>query len=269
MHGIYNNQDKTAFHQTYYGGPVLAMRGYALGMMERRFSQSKYSLRLGRESEGSYNTAIKALVAGILGFNPALREAEKGLSGKQLLNRRVRYLWNGLLPWNIGDRSNTKWLKERGFGEHQIANMRRHQMDMFLALMYGFIYSCSAADDDDDDTDRTKGLMHYFSHRLFREQAAFLLPKEMRFEMGSLLSYMPSGFAALYDLFTIIKGYLGQPFADYEDSEYYYVNGPNAGRSKAEVKTERKLPYYRFGYVYYNPVEAEKGIDYVEQKNAR
>ena len=28
LHGIYNNQDKTAFHGTWYGNAVLAMRGY-------------------------------------------------------------------------------------------------------------------------------------------------------------------------------------------------------------------------------------------------
>ena len=54
MHGIYNNIDKNTFQQTIYGNLLLAMRGYALGMIERRFGSSKYSVVLKRETSGYY-----------------------------------------------------------------------------------------------------------------------------------------------------------------------------------------------------------------------
>ena len=62
MHGIYNNQDKTVIHQYIVGNMLVAMKGYALGLWERRFSTNKYSVALGGESEGSINTLSKMVV---------------------------------------------------------------------------------------------------------------------------------------------------------------------------------------------------------------
>lgn len=37
------------------------MRGYALGMLQRRYGRHKYNLMLDTDMEGSWNTSIKAL----------------------------------------------------------------------------------------------------------------------------------------------------------------------------------------------------------------
>jgi len=63
MHGIYNNQDRVAFQQSIYGNALMAMKGYALGMIERRFGVNKYNTMLRGESEGSLRTAAKVIVA--------------------------------------------------------------------------------------------------------------------------------------------------------------------------------------------------------------
>lgn len=269
MHGIYNNIDKTAFNQTWYGGAVLSMRGYALGMMERRFSQSKYSLRNKGESEGSMNTELKAAVAGLFGFSKMFED--EGLSKKELAKKRINYMFNCLAPWATSKFDNTQMLKKRGFSDNQISNMRRHKADIMMAALYFAMYYCSAIPEDKDskEADLMLGYAHYFGHRLFREQAAFLFPKEMKYEAGALLSYMPAGFAALYDFSTLLYDYFATPFGDTKDSRYYYQRGPNKGRAKAQVKAEKRIPYVRFDYVMEQPYEAEKGIDYVEKKNAR
>ena len=60
MHGIYNKMDKTSLHKELYGEMILAMKGYALGMLSRRIGQSSYNVLLGRNVEGSLNTFGKA-----------------------------------------------------------------------------------------------------------------------------------------------------------------------------------------------------------------
>ena len=49
--------------QNVLGNSVLAMRGYMLGMMERRWGGDKYSLALDKDVEGSERTWIKTICA--------------------------------------------------------------------------------------------------------------------------------------------------------------------------------------------------------------
>ena len=63
LHGIYNTEDKVAFQQNFYGSLVMAMRGYALGMANRRFADSRFNVQQGKVVEGSYNTAFKMLLS--------------------------------------------------------------------------------------------------------------------------------------------------------------------------------------------------------------
>ena len=66
---------------------LMAMKGYALGMMERRLSLSKYNVALDTESEGSIITAIKLLM------DTAIDWKFKGIG---------QSLWLWLFPWING-----------------------------------------------------------------------------------------------------------------------------------------------------------------------
>lgn len=59
MHGVYNKMDKTMFHRSLLGMLLLPFKGYAFGMLTRRWSGNKYSTILDKEDEGSHITALK------------------------------------------------------------------------------------------------------------------------------------------------------------------------------------------------------------------
>ena len=44
LHGIYNTEDRVAFQQDYYINLAMAMRGYVLGRVNRRYSGSKFNV---------------------------------------------------------------------------------------------------------------------------------------------------------------------------------------------------------------------------------
>jgi hypothetical protein len=75
LHGIYNEQDKTAWHQQWYTNAFLAMKGWALGYLEMMYSNNHYSVALDRNVEGFVNTAMKvhaSWISGMFGNKNAL-----------------------------------------------------------------------------------------------------------------------------------------------------------------------------------------------------
>ena len=263
MHGIYNNSDKVMFQQTIYGNMALAMRGYALGMFERRFGSSKYSVSLGDETGGSVADAIKVFLLPFM--------------DKSYIPLTVRAL---LLPF--GEKTKQQMLNA-GFSMHQYRNMRRNFGDFAFIAMLMIIKALTAkqggGDDKDEEVDdTTMGLAYYFSSRLLREQRAMNTIRGIKDESSSLLDIEPVGVSVLGDMWDLTYGYIGQQFVEpsYERLEgdekpenytdFYYNSKKeglyNYGDSKAEKKFWRMFPYYRSMYVFENPYDAAASFEY-------
>lgn len=263
MHGIYNNSDKVMFQQTIYGNMALAMRGYALGMFERRFGSSKYSVSLGDETGGSVADAIKVFLLPFM--------------DKSYIPLTVRAL---LLPF--GEKTKQQMLNA-GFSMHQYRNMRRNFGDFAFIAMLMVIKALTAkqegGDDEDEEVDDTAmGLAYYFSSRLLREQRAMNTIRGIKDESSSLLDIEPVGVSVLGDIWDLTYGFIGQQFVEpsYDRLEgdekpenytdFYYNSRKeglyNYGDSKAERKFWRMFPYYRSKYVFENPYDAAAAFEY-------
>lgn len=263
MHGIYNNSDKVMFQQTIYGNMALAMRGYALGMFERRFGASKYNVALGEETGGSVIDALKVFAY-----------AFRGIDNAKLSMRAL------LLPF--GEKTKQQMLNA-GFSMHQYRNMRRNFGDLAFIAMLTIIKALTSKpdgeDDEDEETDDTAmGLAYYFSSRLLREQSAMNTIKGIKDESSSLLDIEPVGVSIIGDMWDLAYGFIGQQFVEPSDkrlvgdekpenyTKYYYNSKKEGlytyGDSKAERKIMRMLPYYRSVYVFENPYDAAAAFDY-------
>ena len=268
MHGIYNNADKVAFQQNIYGNMVLAMRGYALGMAERRFGASKFSVALGGETGGSMADLVKVLLSSPDGMN--------------LLENIAFTMRAILLPFGEGTK---QAMLNAGFSMHQYRNMRRNWGDFAaiaaLMMLKALTAPGSSNDDDDEDeeaNDNTAGIIYYFSSRLLREQAAMNTVRGVKEESSSILDIEPIGVSVMGDLWDLTYGFIGQQFVEPSDvklteedkpdnyTDFYYNSRKEGlydyGDSKAERKLMRMLPYYRSIYVFENPYEAAAAFDY-------
>lgn len=239
MHGIYNRMDKTAFHNTWYGQAALAMRGYALGLLYRRFSSNHYSVALGRESEGSLVTASKVFVnmfGGTKNFIPSLRAL--------------------LCPFGDSVKNS---LLEMGFSVEQYRNMRRNWADFALIGMLWVLKALTAKSedgDDDDDDDTTSGLIYYFASRLYMEQNAYNTPWGIWQEQKSVLDWMPSGVSVVGQILDISRLMITQE--EYKTSSATHEKGDK----KWEYKIGSYIPYYRSIRVLEHPYEAAKSYEY-------
>ena len=267
MHGIYNNADKVAAQQTIFFNMLLAMRGYALGMAERRFGASKYSVALGGETGGSMADFAKVLLL------PFMDASYIPLTMRALL-----------LPFGEGTK---QAMLNAGFSMHQYRNMRRNFGDFSaiaaLMLLKALTAPGSSNDDDDEEedteaNDNTAGIIYYFSSRLLREQKAMNTISGAKDESSSLLDIEPIGFSIAGDLWDITYGLIGQQFVEPSDerlegdekpdnyTDFYYNSRKEGlydyGDSKAERKIMRMLPYYRSVYVFQNPYDAAAAFDY-------
>ena len=254
LHGIYNNQDKVAFQQNMFGNMLLAMRGYALGMLERRYGASKYNTILGGETEGSMRSLAKVIASTF---------TDRG--GFGLTMRAI------LLPVS---KKTKQAMLNAGFSANQYYNMRRNMGDaMFiLALTLLKILTAKGGGDDDDDkeseeeVDTTTGIVYYFAARLLREQSAMNTAWGMVDESQNLMSMTPVGVSGLIDISNLAYQFGGSLVADEDNSEFYYQSKKEGmyekGDSKWEAKFWKMFPYLRSNYVWEHPYEAAESYDY-------
>lgn len=253
LHGIYNNQDKVAFQQNMFGNMLLAMRGYALGMLERRFGASKYSTILGGETEGSMRSLAKVIASTF---------TDRG--GFGLTMRAI------LLPVS---KKTKQAMLNAGFSANQYYNMRRNMGDaMFiLALTLLKILTAKGGGDDDDkeseeEVDTTTGIVYYFAARLLREQSAMNTAWGMVDESQNLMSMTPVGVSGLIDISNLAYQFGGSLVADEDNSEFYYQSKKEGMYEKGDYKWEAKFwrmfPYLRSNYVWEHPYEAAKSYEY-------
>lgn len=282
LHGIYNTEDKVAFQQNFYGNLVMAMRGYALGMVNRRFSNSRMNLPQNKVVEGSFNTGLKVLAS--VFYDIKNWDNWKAVTEALVLTMPVTQF----LMFNNKYSSKVKAdMQKAGFSEHQYYNMRRVGADflvietlwlMKLLSSPGFHFGLN----DDEDEDGRKGndtadnllagLLYYFSYRLLNEQSAFSTVSGFFYETNSLLDWVPaglSGMKGMWDILSLaartgIDNIGGNP--DLSNSDLYYQSTKDGkyeqGDSKAWVKFKRLMPYVRSWYIFTHPYDAVSSYEY-------
>lgn len=243
MHGIYNKMDKSAFHNQLLGQALLTMKGYALGMLYRRFSTNQHNIALSRESEGSMVSAAKLLV--------------HGLSNKSDLAKSLRML---VLPWSKQDEQR---MTDMGFSVSQYRNIRRNAADFgFIiceAILRGILKNLTAKDDDDDDDYNIfLGYSYYVVNRLLNEQAAFNWPTEMFREQKSLVNgLMPIGASLIWQVGDIMFKLLTWEKYDKEGG-LFIEEEPKVIKS-----TISYIPWFRTYKIIKDPVQATKDYEFM------
>lgn len=288
LHGIYNNSDKTLLHQTILGNMLLVMKGYALGMAQRRFGVAKYSTALDTDIEGSVRTLWKMISYAFTdrgGFRLTTETFFSCLFVKWDENKGI-----------------TKRLNDAGFNKSQFYNMRRNVMDLLLIGILTLLkYLTRAKGDDDDDDEKKKkkgkivfgggksgggsysgkwddniatGIVYYMSSRLLREQKAFNTPGAFLDETTNLFKIIPAGVSVLDDLGGLAIGMGGTALFPYYDGmttndpggKFYYMQTKKGLYSKGDKKWVRKLyrmaPYYKSYLTFSHPYEAASSYDY-------
>lgn len=268
LHGIYNRMDKTWAHQNIFSNMLLVMKGYALGMLQRRFGVAKHSIALDTDVEGSVRTFAKMVQA--------------CATDRKIFGLTIASSFSMFLSKNKQDAIMDK-MKAKGFNEYQYYNMRRNALDMLLigALTLLKMLSAKGGDDDDDDESLLLGWVYYLSYRLDREQRAFNFPGAFLMELTNLTNITPPGVSILEDFYQIGEGMVGTSIYDYQDgmtsndpgAKYFYLQKKTGLYEKGDRKWVRKLskmaPYYKSRYVIYNPYEAVESYDYGRRVNVK
>lgn len=280
LHGIYNSEDKVTLQQNFYGSLVMSMRGYALGMVNRRYAGSKFNVPQGKVVEGNYDTAFKVLMSGFYDINNM--DNWKAVGEAFMLAAIPPLLFNK----NYGEKLKADMLKA-GFSENQYYNMRRTGADFLIIQALCLMKLLSSPgrhfglnDDEDEDGNKSNdtsdnllaGIIYYFSNRWDREQEAFNTPRGMWNEATSLLDYVPVGLSGAKAIWDIAKLFVetqidaigGEP--DLSNSDFYYQQSKEGkyeiGDPKWKAQFMRLCPYIRSYYTFTHPYDAAAGFEY-------
>ena len=287
MHGVYNTEDKILLQMNILGAMFTSMKGYAIGLAQRRFLRSHYNFALGGWSEGSEITAAKVAWIGLtnlFGANPyRVKDAETGQYWS-----RFKVIKNSLLGYCLP--VNTKSLKAMGFQEDQVRNLRRHHFDWMavLTLLFGTLALAAGDDDDEEDDNYVSALAHYFITRWYYEQAAFT-PIGIKNEVEQFTKGWEAvpGLTVLGDYIELAN--LGLGYAEHEykyepyregmsdleyqelsvpyrkDSDYYYQRDGDfyeKGDPKVWLKLQKMLPYWKSWFIFSNPRQATSSFNF-------
>lgn len=260
LHGIYNEQDKTEWHQRWYTNAFLAMKGWALGYIEYMYSPNHYSMALERNTEGFVNTFLKVFVS-ILVRGEKRNKAKMSI-GMSLLN----IFW----PWS---KAAKRAMIDAGYSEEQNFNMRRAIMSVFTILSLMLIRAATAPpDDDDEEKDTMKGLIYYLAGRMCLEQEALLYIPETFVQTGQLMDFMPVGGAAVYDLFDLFVIEGGGALVG-AHSAFYHKDDPNGKYEDGDAKFWNHLirltPYWKSVWNIEHPYEAYKNYEFGRKLRSR
>lgn len=269
MHGVYNKMDKTMAHRDLIGSMFMTMKGYALGLIQRR---------LGGISQISKSETIQKN----LGYSVALRgETEGTLTTmfKMAMNQRswsdCRFFFQALLaPWMPGFETAAQ---KRGYSVTQAKNAKRNFGDIFaICILHLLNMMTSPTGTDDDDDELLAGHIYYLSMRLYQEQAAYNLPGSFLNEATSLFDAVPCGFSILRDFWTLGQLGWGDIMYDYRKNEkdpdirkYFYQKSIPGKALKGDAKWKAKVinmtPYVRSLYWAEHPYAAAENYKYVRE----
>lgn len=264
LHGIYNQQDKTAWHNSLYTNAFLAMKGWALGYLEYMFSPEHYSIALGKNVEGFVNTALKVPFSVIAG---RIRH-DKGSMG--LLDMFITMT----VPWT---KRSKRAMLEAGFSENQNFNARRMAISMAIIVLLTSLFAIAAPPDEDEEDDELnpmEGLVYYLTYRALLEQMAFLYPGEAYIQSGSLMDFVPVGIAAIMDLFNLGYEGIGAMVSDEDNSNFFYQSDDTKDRyeegdSKFGQHLMRLVPYWKSWWALNHPYEAKDNYEFGRKLRSR
>lgn len=246
LHGIYNSQDKTEFHQNLLLNMLTSMRNYAFGMIMRRFGHSRHSVTLGHDIEGSLITSAKVVAS--------LFTSERDFKMALL----------ALCPLTaLSDKTKAKMLAA-GFSANQYANIRRSAIDyLFIGGLMLLKMALAAGEGEGDEEDNiSMGIAYYFVSRLLREQRAFNDAAGFIAEFPSLTSTEPAGFSVLSTLGELATLYWWKITGD--ERGVYQRSGETYDKDdvKFDVKVQRLLPYWKSTLVLENPYYSAKSYEF-------
>lgn len=269
MHGVYNKMDKTMAHRDLIGSMFMTMKGYALGLVQRRLGGI---LQMGKSEAMQKH----------LGYSVALRgETEGTLTTmfKIALNQKswsdCRFFFQALLaPWMPGFETAAQ---KRGYSVTQAKNAKRNFGDIFaICILHLLNMFTSPTGTDDDDDELLAGHLYYLSMRLYQEQAAYNLPGSFLNEATSLFDAVPCGFSILRDFWTLGQLIYGDMRYDYRKNEkdpdirkYFYQKSIPGKALKGDAKWKAKVinmtPYVRSLYWAEHPYAAAENYKYVRE----
>ena len=267
LHGIYNEQDKTVWHQHWYTNAFLAMKGWALGYLEMMYSPNHYSTVLGKNVEGFVNTAAKLPMSYFIG---RMRGGEH-IGFKDMLISMIA-------PWS---KRSMQAMQEAGFTEDQNMNARRFVSSWALIATLWVLQFMTAKPsggdgDDDDDESILEGFIHYLAFRTLLEQEAFLEAGEAYVQSGQLADLAPVGLAAVMDLYKLVEEGIGALVYSPEDDPYhYYYHRDDKNERYAEEESKfhvhliRLIPYLKSVWALQHPYEAKDNYEFGRKLRTR
>ena len=279
LHGIYNQQDKTAAQQNWFFNAVLAMRGWALGNLEGMWSNNHYSMALDRYTEGFMNTALKVgidsttsnserlaakanstklgrwatqKIDNIFGSNLSLVDSEYLRNIRQGPNIKDT-LAIIAVPWS--QRSKNA-MNKAGYSITQYNNMKRFAAHMYLMmLLYLTKWATTPPpkEEDEDGNPWIVNMMYYLSMRAYYEQSALAASIDFinsATEMQQLAEIVPVGISVTVQLGELLWQLVNTPFHDKDNSDYYYQQDDPNGKYKEDdwkalIKIRSMIPYYK------------------------
>lgn len=174
MHGIYNNMDKTALHGSLAGALMAAMKGYAFGMVLRRFGPNTYNVLLDRNVEGTLNTMTKIAYDYMIKGNHRNIDREHG---KRSTLEVIQDIWQfASLAAYPFSKKQQKVLQDLGYDEWQIANTIRNFGDYAAIALFQTFEWILENIDEEEELNLLLGNVLYFVTRLGAEQSAFNNP---------------------------------------------------------------------------------------------
>lgn len=268
MHGIYDTQNKTAFHQNMFGRMILAMKGWVLGSLEYLFSGNHYSLSRDKYVEGYMNTFAKVTLQSMFGFWKHNFKKDFSYNSMSMKDLFITLIW----PWSPRSK---KAMIDAGFSEEQNFNMRRFFMSVASICVLMAIQAATAGGDDDDDEeedDPTVGIIHYLAYRMMLEQQALIWFPETKNQ--NFQDLCPVGVSALYDIFTLMYQMLGTTWAKEDDSDIYYRGDDKNGKyEKGDPKWKahflRMIPYAKSVWGLEHPYAAKESYEFGRKLRTR
>lgn len=249
LHGIYNQQDKTAWHNNWFWNAYLGMKGWLLGYLESMGSPQHHSIALNKGVEGFVSTAVKLPV-------DIVASVFRGSSRMSITDMLITMI----CPW--AGRSKRSMMKV-GYSEEQNFNARRMAASVYMILTLLAIHLATAPPDDEDDEDEADpvtGGIYYASGRAMLEQMMGIWVPETFIQSGQILNILPVGVSAIMDLGYLAYQTAGTFVADEDNAEFFYQrNDPNGryeeGTAKAWTHFERLVPYYKSWWGLFHPYQ--------------
>ena len=264
LHGIYNQQDKTAWHNNLYFNAFLAMKGWVLGYLENMVSPNHHSVVLEKNTEGFLNTLLK------VPFSTFMHHI-RGDQGMNITNMLITMV----APWS---KRSKNAMKAAGFSDAQNFNARRMVASELLMLFLYLLHAITAPPEDDEKDDEelgiAQGLIYYMAYRTLLEQRVFLEPSETYIQSGSIMDLVPVGVAALFDLGKLIYEGAGSLVADEDNKDFYYQSDSGddryeKGDLKFETHLERLIPYWKSWWALQHPYEAKDNYEFGRKMRTR